>query len=137
MTERKPPGMRWESWIDRQIREAAERGDFDDLPGRGKPIEGLDEPYDELWWVKRKLRRENLSCLPPTLALRKDVQDFLDHLADQPSEAAVRDHTSALNRSIVKVTAAPAAGPALRLGILDANDVVQRWHELRSRRKRA
>lgn len=31
----------FESWIDRQIREAQERGEFDDLPGAGEPIKGL------------------------------------------------------------------------------------------------
>jgi hypothetical protein len=45
MTERKPPGMRYEDWIERQIREAQERGAFDDLPGAGKPIPGLDRPF--------------------------------------------------------------------------------------------
>jgi hypothetical protein len=60
MTERKPAGVPWESWIDRQIRRAEERGEFDDLPGAGRPIPDLDKPFDELWWVKDKLRREGL-----------------------------------------------------------------------------
>ncbi|MGE0433012.1 MAG: DUF1992 domain-containing protein, partial [Planctomycetota bacterium] len=32
MVDRKPTGMQWESWIDRLIREADERGEFDNLP---------------------------------------------------------------------------------------------------------
>ena len=68
MTERKPFGVSWETWIDRQIREGMERGDFDHLPGHGQPIRGLDRPDDELWWVREKLRREGVSFLPPTLA---------------------------------------------------------------------
>ena len=55
MTARKPPGVGWESWIDKQIREAEERGEFEDLPGAGQPIPDLDKPFDELWWVKNKL----------------------------------------------------------------------------------
>jgi hypothetical protein len=43
---------RYESVIDQQIRKAEERGDFADLPGRGKPLPGLDGPDDENWWVK-------------------------------------------------------------------------------------
>ena len=43
MTERKPPGVSWESWIDRQIREAEERGAFADLPGAGMRIPDLDK----------------------------------------------------------------------------------------------
>jgi hypothetical protein len=75
VTDRKPPGVNWETWIDRQIREGMERGDFDGLPGHGKPIADLDRPHDELWWVRDKLRREGVSYLPPTLALRKDLED--------------------------------------------------------------
>ena len=53
-----PPG---ESLVDRRIREAMERGDFDDLPGAGKPLEIITEPYEPAWWVKRWMRREGVS----------------------------------------------------------------------------
>jgi hypothetical protein len=85
MTERKPPGIGFQTWVERQIREAMERGEFDNLPGAGKPIPDLDKPHDELWWVKDKLRRERLSYLPPTLALRKEAEDAL---AAAPAPAA-------------------------------------------------
>ena len=62
MTERKPPGVPWEHWIERQIREAEARGEFENLPGKGKPIEDLDRPHDPLWWVKQLVKRENLSA---------------------------------------------------------------------------
>jgi hypothetical protein len=42
------------------IRDAAERGELDGLPGAGKPLPGLDEPYDPDWWIKRWVRRERL-----------------------------------------------------------------------------
>ncbi|MBV9195450.1 MAG: DUF1992 domain-containing protein [Solirubrobacterales bacterium] len=57
MPERKPPGVRFETWIERQIRRAGERGEFDQLPGAGRPLPDLDRPHDEMWWVKQKLRR--------------------------------------------------------------------------------
>jgi hypothetical protein len=41
--------MPYESWVDRQIREAIERGEFDNLPGQGKPIKGLNGRDDENW----------------------------------------------------------------------------------------
>lgn len=41
-----------------RIREAMEAGEFDDLPGLGKPIPDIDEPYDPQWWVKQWFRRE-------------------------------------------------------------------------------
>ena len=42
MTERKPSGVGFGTWVERQIREATARGEFDNLPGAGKPIEDLD-----------------------------------------------------------------------------------------------
>ena len=90
MTERKPFGVSWETWIDRQIREGMERGEFDGLPGHGKPIQDVDRPHDELWWVRDKLRREGVSYLPPTLALRKDVEDARAAIGEATTEAEVR-----------------------------------------------
>jgi hypothetical protein len=69
MTEPKPPGTSWESWIEAQIRVAREQGAFDNLPGAGKPIPNLDQAHDPLWWVKQLLQREQLSMLPPSLEL--------------------------------------------------------------------
>ena len=99
MTGRKPPGVSWEGWTERLIREGIERGEFDDLPGRGRPLAGLDEPRDELWWVRDKLRREELDALPPSLALRRDRQQLLDNLAAFEDEAAVRATVEELNAS--------------------------------------
>ncbi len=90
MTARKPPGVGWESWIDKQIREAEERGEFEDLPGAGQPIPDLDKPFDELWWVKNKLQREGLSYMPPSVALRKEAHDALEAVSRARSEADVR-----------------------------------------------
>jgi Domain of unknown function (DUF1992) len=42
---------RWESAVDRQIREAQEAGEFDRLPGLGRPLPGAGGEYDEDWWV--------------------------------------------------------------------------------------
>ena len=51
-----------ESVVERQIRLAMERGEFRDLPGRGEPIERLEETYDPLWWVKRWAEREGVTA---------------------------------------------------------------------------
>ena len=64
-----PEHPRYESPADRAIREAMERGEFDDLPGQGKPIKGLNGRDDENWWVKSYLAREQLPLpLPTSLA---------------------------------------------------------------------
>jgi hypothetical protein len=71
MTERKPPGTSWETWVDEQIRVAREQGAFDNLPGAGKPLPNLDQEYDLAAWVKQLVQREQLSILPPSLELHR------------------------------------------------------------------
>jgi hypothetical protein len=39
-------------WVDLQIREAMESGEFDDLPRFGKPIEDLGSQHDPEWWAR-------------------------------------------------------------------------------------
>jgi hypothetical protein len=135
MTERKPPGVGFESWVERQIREATERGEFDNLPGAGKPIDGLDEPHDELWWVKRKLRRENFSYLPPTIALRKQAEDALRAASQAGSEAEVRRIVADINARIVEGNRKAASGPPLNLMPFDVEAVVRSWQERRAARE--
>jgi hypothetical protein len=132
MTERKPPWTSWETWIDAQIRVAAEKGAFDNLPGAGKPPPNLDEVYDPLWWVKQLVKREEISALPPALELLRKVERELvaiDKLDDEPT---VRRRVDALNVEIAKVNATVVEGPPTRLGTLDVDQVVARWRRARS-----
>ena len=132
MTERKPPGIGFETWVERQIREATERGEFDNLAGAGKPIADLDKPHDELWWVKQKLRRENLSYLPPTIALRKEAEDALLAASQARSEAQVRRIVADINRKILEGNRKAASGPPLNLMPFDVERVVRTWRERRA-----
>jgi hypothetical protein len=131
MTERKPPGVGFETWVERQLREAAERGAFDDLPGAGKPIPDLDQPHDELWWVKQKLRRENFSYLPPTIALRKQAEEALEAAAGAGSEDAVRRIVADINAKIIEGNRKAASGPPLNLAPFDVERVVRDWRDRR------
>jgi Domain of unknown function (DUF1992) len=47
-----------------KILAAIETGEFDNLPGLGKPSPLIDEPYDPFWWIRRKLQQEKLSPNP-------------------------------------------------------------------------
>jgi Domain of unknown function (DUF1992) len=131
MTERKPAGVGFGTWVERQIREAAERGAFDNLPGAGKPIADLDKPHDELWWVKDKLRRENLSYLPPTIALRRQAEDALAAAYQARSEDQVRRILADINARIVDGNRKAASGPPLNLMPFDVERVVRTWRERR------
>jgi hypothetical protein len=129
--ERKPGGVSWESWIDRQIREAQERGDFDNLRGAGKPIADLDRPRDELWWVRKKLKDEKLSYLPPALQLRKDVEDAREQISRARSEQQVRQIVGDINAAIRAVNRGTLDGPAPSVALLDEERVVRQWCEQR------
>jgi hypothetical protein len=129
MAERKPAGVPWESWIDRQIREAQERGDFDNLPGAGKPIPDLDRPRDELWWVRHKLQDEKLSYLPPALQVRKDVEEAREQIARARSEQQVRQIVADINDAIRAVNRGTLDGPAPSVALLDVERIVDEWRE--------
>jgi hypothetical protein len=131
MTERKPPWVGFETWVERQLREAAERGAFDDLPGAGKPIPDLDKPHDELWWVKQKLRRENFSYLPPTIALRKQAEEALEAAALAGSEEEVRRIVAGINAKIIEGNRKAASGPPLNLAPFDVERLVRDWRDRR------
>jgi len=47
-----------------KIRAAIDAGEFDNLPGLGKPSPLIDEPYDPFWWIRRKLQQEQLPANP-------------------------------------------------------------------------
>ena len=130
MTERKPAGTSWESWIDAQIRVASEQGAFDNLPGAGKPL-NLDREYDPDWWVKQLLKREDVSYLPPSLELLRKVEKELAAIDKLPDEAAVRDRVAELNAEITKLNATVMEGPPTRLGKLNTDKIVERWRRSR------
>jgi hypothetical protein len=132
MTRRKPPGVHFESWIDRQIRHAAERGEFEDLPGSGAPLADLDKPYDEMWWVKRKLRSENLSYLPPSLALRKEAHEAIEGAARADTEAEVRERIAAINEKIRDAIRVGIRGPEFNLAPIDVERIVREWRRART-----
>jgi hypothetical protein len=127
MTEQKPPNVTWESWIERKIRESIERGEFADLPGSGQPIPDLRRPYDELWWLRKKLREEQLSIDPPALALRKEVDEARTRIAAAGSEAEVRRLVARINERIVYVNSHATFGPPTELVPLDVERIVAEW----------
>lgn len=132
MTERKPPGVPFENWIERQIREGIERGEFDDLPGSGKPLPDRNKPYDENWWIKGKLRSEDLPApLPPTLLLRKEAEDALAAAAKAASESDVREIVTAINDRIREAIRTGLSGPPLNLVPYDVERVVREWRQRR------
>ena len=124
---------KFESAVEAQIRLAQERGDFDRLPGHGKPIPGAGQPDDELWWVKGLIKREGLetsALLPPSLRLRKEVEDLPAKVRGLRTEAAVRAEVADLNQRIAAWIRTPS-GPQVALRPVDVEDVVAGWRASR------
>jgi hypothetical protein len=133
MTTRKPPGRSWDSFIEERIQEAYAAGEFENLPGFGKPIPGIDQPHDEDWWLKEKLKRENLSALPPGLAIRVEVHKTLQRIWMLSTEASVRAAVEELNAKIRKANYGALWGPPSTTMPLETDEVVARWRERRKR----
>lgn len=128
MTDRKPPEVTFETWIDRQIREATERGEFDNLPGAGKPLPGEGRPHDEMWWIKQKMQEENLSYpLPGTLALRKEAEEARAEAVGARTEAEARRIIEDINDRIRESYGKTLSGPPLLQRPLDVEEVVGDW----------
>ncbi|MCX5404922.1 DUF1992 domain-containing protein [Streptomyces sp. NBC_00335] len=134
MTERKPPGVSFESFVDRQIRQAEASGEIENLPGFGKPLASLDAPYDELWWIKGKLHREGFAVLPPALALRKEAEDAREAIKAARTERQVRDLLTEINDKIRTALRRPPPGPPLHLREFDVEAELTHWRESRQAR---
>lgn len=131
----KPPV--YESRVEKMIREATERGEFDNLDGMGKPLD-LSDADDPDWWVKRKIRDENLdssALLPMPLQLRKEAQGFPESLRHIADEVAVREILIDFNRRVREAHLSSRAGlPTLVTAhTVDVDALVLRWRTLRER----
>jgi hypothetical protein len=129
------PGLgAWSLIAEERILAAQKEGQFDHLPGFGKPLAGIDEFLDELWWVREKLRREGVSHLPPALALRLDRERTLARIAQLPSESLVRQEIEALNDRIRQGSFA-AWGPPVDVVPLDVEATVAQWRSQHGKAK--
>jgi hypothetical protein len=123
-------GETLETFAERLIREAQEAGEFDGLP-RGKPLPLTGGPPPEAWWAKEKLKREGLSDLPPSIAIRHEAEAVLAALPRESDERLVRERLEALNARIRKLNATHVAGPPTTLAPLDVEAAVLRWRAAR------
>lgn len=129
MAERIPMNMPIHTWVDRLILEAEERGEFDNLPGAGKPFAWLDKPRDENWWVNQKIRDEEVPSsvlLPPALQLRKEVAELPEAVRDLPDEESVRAAVADVNGRVAEWIRAPR-GPVLPIRLASVEDIVAGW----------
>ena len=93
--------------VEAALEEAIARGDFDDLPGAGKPLD-LPDTHDPDWWIKQRLAGDDVdrdALLPPVVLLRREFERRDETLSELQDEQAVRDYaadfTERLHRQVL------------------------------------
>jgi len=133
VTERKPAGTSFTSWIDQQIEEAAKRGAFDDLPGAGKPLPARGDEDAGQAWLRDYVRREGMAAeelLPAPLRLRKEAERLAETVPGLRSELQVREAVAELNERIMRWRRLPLGSPIF-VPVVDVDAMVSRWREAR------
>lgn len=128
------------TWVDLEIEQAQRRGEFDNLPGAGKPLKNLDRD-DPDWWVKGLIEREKLdmsAALPTVMALRQERRGFPESLAGMSDEVAVRERLEDYNARVIADRRKPVVGPnsPAVAGRVDVEEMVRAWRGLRADRER-
>lgn len=123
-------------FVETVIQLAIRRGEFDDLPGAGKPLEGLGTHHDPDWWIRRKIENENLSGLgPPALLLRVEDRGLDGELDQLGREEDVRGVLEDFNRRVIDARRQLRGGPPVVTRPRDVEAEVAAWRERRAARQ--
>lgn len=124
-------------WVDLMVRRAIARGEFDNLPGAGKPLR-LPDRHDPDWWVKGLIERERITgVLPPALALRREDTELDARLDREATEDGVRRTVTDFNRRVVDARRQLLGGPPVVTPTRDVDQEVAAWRSRREARRRA
>jgi len=130
MTERKPDGMSFQTWVDEQIARAQRDGAFDGLDGAGKPLPRRDREKTSYEWALEWARREEAdvaAMMPTGLALRKEREELPARVARQPTEELARAVVEAHNARVDQYYRRPVEGPWIPVGMPDVEEMVAEW----------
>ncbi|KHE72695.1 DUF1992 domain-containing protein [Halobacillus sp. BBL2006] len=83
--------------IEEKIKQSIENGDFENLPGKGKPL-----PKDDLAYVPAEMRNsyrilKNANMLPEEMQLQKEIvqlEELLEEIKDPEKSANVKKELS-------------------------------------------
>lgn len=125
-------------FVEMSIQQAIRRGEFDDLPGAGKPLKDLNRAYDPDWWIRQKIESEKLTGLgPPALTLRTENAGLDDRIDSATSEKQVRDLLDDFNERVIHARRQLQGGPPVVTPPRDVDAELVRWRSRRDARTRA
>lgn len=126
------------AFVETSIQQAIRRGEFDNLPGAGKPLPDLGGSHDPDWWIRRKIESENLTGLgPPALTLRVEHAELAERMDAIGHEAEVREALEDFNRRVVEARRQLLGGPPVVTPTVDVEAHVTAWADRRRRRTEA
>lgn len=126
------------AFVETAIQQAIRRGEFDDLPGAGKPLPDLGGAHDPDWWIRRKIETEQLTGLgPPALTLRVEHAEMAQRLDALTREPEVREAVEDFNRRVVEARRQLQGGPPVVTPTVDVEAEVRAWGERRRAREAA
>jgi hypothetical protein len=126
------------AYVEVAIQQAIRRGEFDDLPGAGKPLTGLGRGHDPDWWIRRKIETEKLNGLgPPALTLRVENMELNDRLDAIWNESDVREALESFNRRVIEARRQLLGGPPVVTPTRDVEAEVRAWRSRRAERQAA
>ena len=119
--------------VESAIEQAVRRGDFDDLPGAGQPLD-LPAEHDPDWWINQRIASGDIdreALLPVVVLLRKEYERRDQTLAELPTERAAREYAEDFTERVHRDRRANPFQTMLAPA-WDGDDAAQRWRELRA-----
>jgi hypothetical protein len=136
--QRAPTAAERAAIVETTIQQAIRRGEFDDLPGAGKPLTGLGDRHDPDWWIRRKIEQEQLRGLgPPALMLRVENAELEERLDELAREVEVREQREDFNRRVIEARRQLLGGPPVVTPTREVEIEVAAGRERREARRRA
>ena len=97
--------------MEQAIRDAIARGEFENLPGAGKPLPDADKPYDPDWWARRYVDQARTQDAADEL--RRTIRAELPRLRTIEDRKAAVARVEVLNRMVGEINSVLPEGERL------------------------
>lgn len=121
--------------VELSIQQAIRRGDFENLPGAGRPLATPHPTHDPDWWIRQKIEREQITGLgPPALTLRSENAALDERLDTIAAEREVRGILDDFNIRVIEARRQLQGGPPVVTPTREVESEVAKWRDRRTAR---